>query len=342
MDTISQALWGAICSEGTQKKKKGKVPAWVIGLAAGTAPDLDTFLKSASDPLFSTLIHRHFTHSIFFIPFGALIVWFLFWPFFRKEKELYSNYYLISVAGYGTHWILDVLTSYGTLIFWPITDRRYSLDWVSIVDPLATIPWIFALGFFVWKKNRKWISGILIYSLVYFSFCGVLHSQAVKAFEKYATQNNINYERVRLLPTLLNSFWYRAVAANDADLHAAGIFVHPFTFEKFFRPGESRPRWFVPIEFQSKPEVLRQVEIWKWFTDDFMYLEKNDPLEVGDGRYSTQAAGFSSLWILRVNPERPQETLKTMPTFSDTTESRSPLEGYQLLFEQKDLVRLSQ
>ncbi len=340
MDSFSQALWGAICSEGTQRERKGRVPAWVMGLAAGTAPDLDTFLKSASDPLFSTWIHRHFTHSIFFISIGALIVWLLFWPFFRKEKEHYLNYYLIAAAGYGTHWILDVMTSYGTLIFWPLTDKRYSLDWLSIVDPVLTLPWLFVLGFFIWKKNRKWISRVLIFSFFYFSFCGILHSQAVNAFEKYAVQNNISYDRVRLLPTLLNSFWYRAISANESELHAAGVFVHPLTFQKFYRSGVSMPRWSIPAHFNEQSEALRQAEIWRWFTDDFMYLQNENPLEIGDGRYSTLASGFSSLWVLKLNIENPTATVKTRPSFSNVTEDRSPFEGYQLLLERKNLIPL--
>ena len=35
---------------------------------------------------------------------------------------------------------LDVLTSYGTLWLWPFSRARLELDWMSIVDPLFTVP----------------------------------------------------------------------------------------------------------------------------------------------------------------------------------------------------------
>jgi inner membrane protein len=344
MDSVSQALWGALSSQATQKKRRGKVPAWLMGLAAGTLPDLDSFIRSSSDPLLATVMHRHFTHSIFFIPVGALITWLIFWPFFRNEKENYRNYYLIALAGYGTHWILDVLTSYGTLILWPINNTRYALDWLSIVDPLLTIPWLIALILFLIYKNQKWVYSVLIYSVLYTAYCGVLHSQARAAYLQYLTLQKedatLSRERIRLLPSLGNSFWYRAISVDDQYVYATGIFVDPLTHKKYFREGEKAPLWkWSENDFQNL-ETQRQIKIWSWFVDDYLYLESENPPSIGDGRYSTQANEFNSLWVLILDLNDPKNTLKTAPDLQKTTRDRSPFEGYSLLFERKDLVEL--
>jgi len=50
--------------------------ACVIGALAGMAPDLDILIRSSSDPLLKLEFHRHFSHSLFFIPVGTLFgVW---------------------------------------------------------------------------------------------------------------------------------------------------------------------------------------------------------------------------------------------------------------------------
>lgn len=344
MDSISQALWGALSSQATQKTRKGRVPAWVIGLCAGTLPDLDSFIRSASDPMLATLMHRHFTHSIFFIPFGAAIIWCLFWPFFRNEKEHYRNYFLMALAGYGTHWILDVLTSYGTMIFWPLNEVRYSLDWLSIIDPLLTIPWLLVfIGFLIFKK-QKWIYGVLIYSVLYFSYCGFLHHQAHQGYVKYLNQEGAElratHERIRLLPTLANSFWYRAISVDAEFIYSAGIFIHPFSLKTYFREGEKVRLWKFNDSDYDNPESLRQIKIWSWFVDGYTYLESENPISIGDGRYSSKVTGFNSLWILQLNLSEPQRTLRTSPDMKASANDRSPFEGFSLLFNPEALTEL--
>ncbi len=59
------------------------------------AADLDVLIKSSTDPLLALEYHRHFTHSLLFIPVGALVCTLLLRPlFFRmfswKRAYLYA------------------------------------------------------------------------------------------------------------------------------------------------------------------------------------------------------------------------------------------------------------
>lgn len=340
MDSVSQALWGALSSETVVRKRRGRIPPWGIGLVAGTLPDLDTFISNSNDPVFSILIHRHFSHSIFFIPVGALLVFLIFWPWIRKEKENFRYHYGLAVIGYGTHWILDVMTSYGTLIFWPLSNARYALDWISIVDPLLTIPWLAALLLLAFKSPLRIqiARAVMVYSVLYFSYAAVLHSRAWDVYSQILGEKGVAAERVRVLPTLGNSFWFRAVARTESEIHAQGLFIDPLTWKIYERPGEVRARWQLGDEIARDEVAERQIRIWQWFVDDFMYLENEDPLSIGDGRYSSRVEGFRSLWVLRPDFKDPRRTVRTQPDLVAGGEERKLFEGYALLFNKKDLV----
>ena len=91
MDPISQGTVGAAFAQSTANKKN-IIKIGIIGFLAGLAPDLDVFIRSSTDPILSLEYHRQFTHSLFFIPFGALIVTLMIFPFFKKSLSLKTVY----------------------------------------------------------------------------------------------------------------------------------------------------------------------------------------------------------------------------------------------------------
>ena len=73
MDPVSQGALGAIFAQTISNKKKILIGS-ILGCIAGLAPDLDIFIRSSSDPLLKLEYHRQFTHSLVFIPIGALVL----------------------------------------------------------------------------------------------------------------------------------------------------------------------------------------------------------------------------------------------------------------------------
>lgn len=73
MDPVTHGLVGATSAQLFADKQKFRLASLIGGIAA-LAPDLDIFLGSSSDPLLTLELHRHFTHSLLFIPIGSLIV----------------------------------------------------------------------------------------------------------------------------------------------------------------------------------------------------------------------------------------------------------------------------
>jgi len=177
MDPISQATVGAAFAQSTANKKN-ILSISLIGFIAGFAPDLDVLIRSSTDPMLSLEYHRQFTHSLIFIPFGALIVALILFPLVKKSLSL-KTVYLASFLGYATHGLLDACTSYGTLLFWPFSNERVTWNNISIVDPLFTIPILILVGTAIKTRKRLFsffaIGWIIFYlSLVLCSMKGFI------------------------------------------------------------------------------------------------------------------------------------------------------------------------
>ena len=126
MDVLSQGIVGAAFSQSFAKNTETR-KAFYIGFSAGLLADADVFIRSTTDSLLSIEYHRHFTHSLIFIPIGALVAS-LIMLLFMKGKIGFKRIYNLSLLGYSTHALLDACTGYGTMLLWPFSN--YRVAWV--------------------------------------------------------------------------------------------------------------------------------------------------------------------------------------------------------------------
>ena len=138
MDPLSQAAIGAAAAQSGSRASTLRHALW-IGALAGMAPDLDVLIQSNTDPLLALEYHRQFTHSLFFVPVGALICACVFYPLVR-QRLTFRSVWFFAALGYGTHGLLDACTTYGTQLLWPLTNARFAWHNVSVIDPLFTLP----------------------------------------------------------------------------------------------------------------------------------------------------------------------------------------------------------
>ena len=165
MGPVTQGAFGAIFAQTISNKKKILFGS-IVGCCAGLAPDLDIFIRSTSDPLLKLEYHRQFTHSLIFIPIGALIVTFFSRLLFKKYLS-WGDTYFFSLLGFATHGLLDACTSYGTQLLWPFSDERISWNYISVIDPFLTIPVILAIIFAIIMKNKNLTLFGILYILIY-------------------------------------------------------------------------------------------------------------------------------------------------------------------------------
>ena len=169
MDPITQGTVGAAFAQSTARNNN-ILQITLIGFLAGLAPDLDVLIQSSDDPIIFLEYHRQFSHSLFFIPFGSLLVTLCIFPFLRGSISL-KIVYIASFLGYATHGLLDACTSYGTQLFWPFSDQRVAWNNISIVDPIFTIP-VIILTLTAIKTRKKMFSFFAIGWITFYLFLG--------------------------------------------------------------------------------------------------------------------------------------------------------------------------
>ena len=151
MDTITHAFAGALLGKGifaTQRLDPAAESADEYGAPASVAifavtlgsafPDADVFYDWVSrDSLAMLKYHRYVTHSILCLPLWALaLAWLTRWGARRLgiRAPSFGWLWLCYAVGIGSHILLDLATSFGTIIRSPLSRVRPAWDLIFIVD----------------------------------------------------------------------------------------------------------------------------------------------------------------------------------------------------------------
>ena len=305
MDPLSQATIGAAAAQSVISKAD-LTRIGLIGALAGMAPDLDVFIQSSTDPLLQLEYHRQFTHSLIFIPFGALLCAIAFWPFVRHHMR-FRAIWLTSFTGYATHGLLDACTTYGTLLLWPFSDSRIAWNTISVVDPLFTLP-LLGLVIAAGVKKSQPIGRLgMAWVAIYLSIGVIQEDRAMVAGEALAAQRGHAPAVVSAKPSFGNlllwktvyeyddRFWVDAVRAGGSVTIIEGDHVRRLDLKVSFP-------WLDPESQQA-----RDVERFRWFSNDYLAVDRNDPFLIVDMRYSHLPNEIKGLWGIRLDPDAPAD-----------------------------------
>lgn len=240
--------------------------------------------------------HRGMTHSILF----ALGISFIFALLFRKPSGLSSFFklFLVSFMGLISHIYMDLVTSYGTQILLPFTNKRFSLDWVFIVDPLYTlvIAFIFVLSLILLKsekyfsRSKDFIRGLLfslfiVWIVCYPMVCGLIkHSVALWV-------GNAQLSKFTLLPDLGTPFVWKLIVNHDNVYRIASI----NTISKSVNFDADR---FIPLDENLSARISEKISsfrVYRWFAVyPYQRLWKTDGkekiIEIGDLRFLSSSS----------------------------------------------------
>jgi inner membrane protein len=300
MDPLSQATLGAAAAQSLIKKSDLARIA-LIGALAGMAPDLDVLIQSSTDPLLQLEYHRQFTHSLVFIPIGALLCAVAFWPFMRLHMS-FKAIWLTALAGYATHGLLDACTTYGTLLLWPFSDARIAWNTISVIDPVFTLPllgFVIAAGVkksqFIGRLGMAWVA-------LYLSIGVIQEERAIAAGEALAADRGHAPAVVSAKPSFGNlllwktvyeyddRFWVDAVRAGGDVTIIEGDHVARLNLQSSFP-------WL-----NTDSQQARDVERFRWFSNDYLAVDRDDPLLIVDMRYSHLPNEIKGLWGIRLDP----------------------------------------
>jgi len=153
MDSLTQLTFGAACGEAVLGKKVGrKAPVW--GAILGTLPDLDVFI-SLGGPVNDFVYHRSFSHSLMILGLLSPVIAWLISIVHPDTKRFYLQWVLLAFLVLEGSVFLDLLTIYGTQIFWPFDPTPKAVPVLFIIDPLFTLPLLFGvLAVLLLKRHR--------------------------------------------------------------------------------------------------------------------------------------------------------------------------------------------
>ncbi len=171
MDTITHGIAGALLSKAlyngddlfaSRPMNRQRIVTWSMMLGA-IFPDADTIRDMFSrDEMLMLTWHRSITHSLLCLPVFALLLAALTWWLARWRKwEAPSIAMLTGIYAVGilSHILLDLVTSFGTMVWSPARWTRPAWDLIFIIDFTFTgillVPQILAWAFARPEKSKQ-------------------------------------------------------------------------------------------------------------------------------------------------------------------------------------------
>ncbi|MDR6968553.1 inner membrane protein [Flavobacterium arsenatis] len=287
MDSFTQIVLGIATAElcaGEKLQRK----TFLYGAILGTIPDLDVVVGQFMNPVDGVAIHRGLSHSLlFFIGLSPMLGWAI--SKFEKGKISFKSATTMAFWCLITHVLLDLFTSWGTQIFWPIPDR-IALKTIFVIDPLYTLPLMVSL-MMAWRKKtfslrKKYVLRGIYISSLYLLLTSGLKLYALNQFEDALKKQKIEYSTLIVKPTAFNCIlWNANVATNNAYL--LGDFSlfdsKPITFETYAKNNKLTKELEGNPDFETLKEVsegwfiVTKIDNLYYFNDLRFGLLTKDP-----------------------------------------------------------------
>ncbi len=306
MDPLTQASIGAAAAAMVCRRSETRC-AVLLGALAGAAPDLDVLIRSDADPLLALEYHRHFTHSLLLAPLIGLLIAALYKGFFFWKHWPFRRLALFGVMGALTHGLIDTCTSYGTLLYWPISRHRESWDIISIIDPIFTIP-LALLTVIAFAFRRPRFAQVAIgLCLMYLSFGVYQRCQAAQFAASLAQSRGHAPEELTVRPSLANVLLWRIVYRVGDQYFVDAIRTTPFSDPAHYSGSEVEAFTMesAQVELPANSVIANDVERFRFFSQGYLYRYPNETDVVGDLRYAMYPDSIEPLWGIRLNPAEP-------------------------------------
>ena len=314
MDILTQGLIGATMAQSVSRDRRQPGTnrfirkATLIGFLTGMLADADVFIRSSTDPLLVLEYHRHFTHALLFVPFGALIASALFWPFFKQALH-YRRLYLTCFAGYLFSGVIDTCTSYGTRLFWPFSNERIAWHLISIIDPVFSVALLAAVLSGVFLKRRRFSIVAILFAVTYLAFGYMQQQRAESVIQALVESRGHHIERNLVKPTLGNLVLWRSIYEYDnrfyVDVIRVGAKVKHYD-------GDSVDKFILREALPALPEnsvLANAIKRFTHFSDGYVSVCPGKPGVIGDIRYSMAPRQVKPLWGITIDPTQPDKQI---------------------------------
>jgi inner membrane protein len=188
------------------------------------------------------------------------------------------------------------------LLLWPFSDARIAWNTISVIDPVFTLPllgFVIAAGVkksqFIGRLGMAWVA-------LYLSIGVIQEERAIAAGEALAADRGHAPAVVSAKPSFGNlllwktvyeyddHFWVDAVRAGGDVTIIEGDHVARLNLQSSFP-------WL-----DTDSQQARDVERFRWFSNDYLAVDRDDPLLIVDMRYSHLPNEIKGLWGIRLDP----------------------------------------
>jgi len=232
MEPLAHALAGSAIARAGFQKTLPPARATLVAVVAASIADVDLAeLLWASEEQF-VYHHRTITHSLL----GWLVASASLALFFNRiwsDMALRPLLALISLA-YGSHIVMDLLTPWGTRVFYPFSNVPFSGRTTFIVDPgfwiILGAPWIF----------RSWISEIrafrfaILFLALFVMLCALNRQVASVGLRHMLHRTQTPVTKTAVYPALFAPVSWNAVAQGETHTHQSFMTL-PFGANDFER-----------------------------------------------------------------------------------------------------------
>ncbi|MCP4138073.1 MAG: metal-dependent hydrolase [bacterium] len=275
MDPLTHAALGAALGKVLPREKKdNKAVIW--GAVVSILPDLDVIPGFINNNISSLIIHRGPTHSLLLTILAAPILAYLINRIHKnKSGSQLKQWTILVLSCLLVHILLDCLTSYGTQLFYPFSNLRVTLDIISVVDPLFTVPLLLALicSFLfrkIYKKSYRFAGAGLLVCMLYLGFAVTNSFRAAAVFEEFLQKKNIQYSRLLTNPTILNNvLWQGVVEQKDQYLVGLYSFMDSSPDINFVTIPKNRA---IIKEIRDRESINKLV----WFSNNYFVMSKEE------------------------------------------------------------------
>ena len=225
MDTLTHALSGALFARATAPAPaENGIPLRrrvTVGALAAAFPDTDVVVSWLS-PLAYLYHHRGVTHSLVMLVVWALVLAWLCTRVWHGGPG-WRAYFGVIAMGIGIHIAGDWITSFGTMVFAPLSDWRAAISTTFIIDLwFSGIIIAGLLASWLWRKSpqARWpaVAGLgVLCGYVVFQF--VQQQRAIDFGFYYARVNNVRFQKVTALPRPMSPFNWMVVVDTGTQYH---------------------------------------------------------------------------------------------------------------------------
>jgi len=314
MDPLTQGALGAALPQsiGAKWAKGVREPgnhkfqvalAGILGMVGGMAADLDILIDSDVDPLLFLIYHRQFTHSLIFIPFGGFIVALFVHAILGRRWQLrFWQTVLLCSLGYATHALLDTATSYGTMLFWPFVETRYSWSIISVIDPLFSLPLMLFVIMAAKRNDPRWARIGLVWALMYLGAGWWQHQGAREIAADLAASRGHTPLRYVIKPSFGNILVWKSVYEADGQffVDALRVGIAPQVYK-----GTSVSKLNVMQDFPwlaRDSQQARDITRFDHFSNGFSALDPANSKRIIDVRYSFVPNEVSAQFSIELAP----------------------------------------